>query len=191
VSIAQVKQIAGRAGRYRTAPQALREAQIGVSSIEASPTAPRPAENLGLVTTLYDVDLPYIHEAMKADLPPLTSGGIQPPSDLVKRFSAYFPPSAPFRFILKRLFDSSITHHRYFVARNEEQLLIADAIEDIKGINVPDRYVISLCPVNLRGGSMLPILRAFAKCIANRSGGGFLEIADLHLEVLDRPLSAN
>jgi ATP-dependent RNA helicase SUPV3L1/SUV3 len=190
VPIAQVKQIAGRAGRYRTAVQDIRDTQMKSST--AGPTASSPSsENVGLVTTLHAIDLPYIQDAMSAEAPPLTAAGIQPPAEVVKRFASYFPPSTPFRFILKRLFDSSSIHNRNFISNNQEQLVTADAIEDIKELSITDRYTISLCPVNLRDESMRPILRAFARCVAGRSGGGFLDIPELNLEILDLPVSGN
>jgi ATP-dependent RNA helicase SUPV3L1/SUV3 len=189
VPVDQIKQIAGRAGRYRTATQALREAQNRPHAVDK--VAPAAGGNLGLVTTLHDLDLPYIQEAMNAEAPPLTSAGIQPPSELVRRFASYFPPSTPFRFVLKRLFDSSTLHTRNFYSNNQEQCRIADVIEDIKGMTVTDRYVFTLCPVNLRDAKMLPILRAYAKRVADRSGGGFLDIPELNLELLDRPRSGD
>jgi ATP-dependent RNA helicase SUPV3L1/SUV3 len=226
LSIAMVKQIAGRAGRYRTATQDVRDSQITPSTgretisstaedialpasldelnshvvkpVRGNHTLYSPGmttlsvpENLGLVTTLHEADLPFIQDSMKADPPRLDTAGIHPPAEILKRFSAFFAPSTPFRFILRRLFNSATTNNRNFIASDREHLEIADVIEDIGPLSVVDRYIIAMCPVNPREDSGRNVVRAFAKCIARRSGGGFLDIPEINLEILDKPLSGD
>lgn len=190
VEISQIKQIAGRAGRYRTAAQAATSdtppedsTSTGAKVPSASPIS--PAKSLGLVTTLNRGDLSVIHNAMESQADPIMSAGILPPVDVLVRFAAYFPPSTPFSYILLRLHNTSILHPRFHLCSLKEHLKIADIIEPVKNLTISDRIIFCVSPASMKDEPLQPVLRAFAECVGNNSGGGILDIKALDLELLN------
>jgi ATP-dependent RNA helicase SUPV3L1/SUV3 len=176
-----IKQIAGRAGRYRTA--------ASVSGEEGTQTG-------GLVTTLSPKDHIKIATAMKRDTEPIPTACIQPPGIVVERFASYFPPKTPFSFILTRLFELCRMNPRFHLADLKDQLLIADEIRTVHGLTIADRIVFCASPANPRqlgtgddptSGSLIQEL---AQCIADQAGGDILQLKTLNLEVLDEDVRA-
>ncbi|KAK3677955.1 RNA helicase [Recurvomyces mirabilis] len=205
LGVADIKQIAGRAGRYRTAafnaatPTANQDlaAAKGDSPVEALPP---PAsehqkedknENIGLVTTIEPFDYPIVAAAMASEPEPIRTAGIFPPSSVLVRFASYFPPGTPFSYILIRLHELSQMHSRFHLCGLKEQLWIADLIEPIQGLTVGDRNVICSSPCS-RGDEMWKnLMPAFARCIAEQSGGSIVDIEELPLEILELEPSAS
>jgi len=210
LGVADVKQIAGRAGRYRIASFKNEEGQkspeqedLAAAKGEPEPpleTAPPPAlaSDLdtdplnGLVTTLEDFDFPFIRNAMTSDPEPITSAGLFPPASVLERFSSYFPPSTPFSYILTRLHELSQMHSRFHLCGLKDQVWVADLIEPVKGLTVVDRNIITSSPA---GKTDMELWRAlmprYARCIAEQTGGDLVEIAELPLEILDAEVSAS
>ena len=208
LSVADIKQIAGRAGRYRTAtfnaatPEKDQDlaAAKGDSPLEVlpSPTATTDQaadgdeeENVGLVTTLEPFDYPLVSAAMSSQPEPIRTAGLFPPSNILERFSSYFPPNTPFSYILIRLHELSQMHSRFHLCGLREQIWIADLIEGVKGLTVTDRNAICSAPAS-RGEEMWKTLMpAYARCIAEQRGGHLADIDELPLEILEAEASAS
>ncbi|KAL8840703.1 MAG: hypothetical protein Q9170_001221 [Blastenia crenularia] len=186
IEAAQIKQIAGRAGRYRVASQA-DGAHSPVKELSGAGLSPdaSSAKTLGLVTTLEREDLPALQTAMTSQPDPIMSAGILPPVDVVVKFAAYFPPSTPFSYILLRLHSISALHPRFFLCALKNRLEISDIIEPVQGLTISDRIIFCASPASPRHDSMRPILRAFAECVARKSGGAILDIPALKIEHLN------
>ncbi|KAK3637577.1 RNA helicase [Elasticomyces elasticus] len=199
LSIADIKQIGGRAGRYRTAQfnakvgaDSLDLASVkGDSPVEISATPDTEPENVGLVTTLEAFDFPIIAAAMTAEPEPIRTAGLFPPASVLERFSSYFPPGTPFSYILMRLHELSQVHSRFHLCGLREQIWIADLIEPVQGLTISDRNVICSAPASKSEDMFRTLLPAYARCIASQTGGGILEIPELPLEVLDAEVSAS
>ncbi|KAL9598315.1 MAG: hypothetical protein Q9179_003957 [Wetmoreana sp. 5 TL-2023] len=194
IEISQIKQIAGRAGRYRTAAQAA-EYETSVDELsdqEAQGAKVSPAasfaHNLGLVTTLSGSDLPTLQRAMGSQADPIMTAGLFPPTDVLVRFAAYFPPSTPFSYILLRLHKTSLLHPRFHLCVLKDHLDIADTIEPVKSLTINDRIVFCAAPASMRDPAMRPVVRAFAECVGKNGGGGILEIPALDLRLLDQQM---
>ena len=184
---AQLKQIAGRAGRFRTAAQA-NEGTRNLETIKANVSEP----SLGLVTTLEAADLPFLRRAMQHELDPIMTAGIFPPTNILTRFANYYPPSTRFSYILLRLHELSLNHPRYHLCNLRDQTSIADAIQPIENLSIQDRMIFCAAPASLRGpSSVRAILQAFAECVGNRSNGALLEISALPLDILDQDTRAD
>ncbi|CAO1601595.1 RNA helicase [Xanthoria calcicola] len=191
IDTSQIKQIAGRAGRYRTATQAAETSMEGSSGPDA--TKPRmspdvsPAQTLGLVTTLDREGLSTIQKAMTSQADPIMSAGIFPPDDVLIRFAAYFPPSTPFSYILIRLHNTSLLHPRFHLCILKDHIKVADAIEPVRNLTVSDRITFCASPASIRDKDdpMIHLLRELAECVATNSGGGILDIPRLKLKWLE------
>ena len=211
LSIPEIKQIGGRAGRYKSAFQATQEAskramphtvgsgtaQLTVadtsqtSVVEAPPNAIPEQRSMGLVTTLEKEDYTLVANSMVADSPPLTSAGILPPAPVVQRFCSYFPPGTPFSYIMLRLHEIAKIGSRYHLCRISDIVVLADIIEDIKGLTPEDRLIICQAPVATREAPMREWIKILSACIDTGRGGGLLELEDTGIELLDAPVRGN
>lgn len=192
IEAADLKQIAGRAGRYRTAAQAECSASDLDDGKEDSKTPlTMPVPNLGLATTLYGEDLPVLRKAMKCDLDPIMSAGIFPPTSVLLKFATYFPPSTSFSYILLRLHELSLRHPRYHLCLLKDQIAIADTIQPVQNLSIHDRIVFCAAPAPVKSTNMPAILTALAKCVGENSSGALLKIPEIPLDVLDEEIKPN
>lgn len=174
----QIKQIGGRAGRYRVSLQTEDE---GASQEMQHDAVPKPA---GLVTSLETFDFANIIQGMQSAPTPVMTAGILPPSDIVSHIAAYFPPDTPFGYLLLRIHELARIHPRFHTCNLKEQAKIADMIEPVKNLTIRDRLTLTAAPVG-KTEKAGKICRAFAQCIANNGGGSLLEIQELDLNILD------
>ena len=183
---AQIKQIAGRAGRFRTAAQA----EAGADTQLSGPLPSLRTPNLGLVTTLEDADLPILRKAMQTEPEPIMSAGIFPPTNILMQFAAYFPPSSSFSYILLRLHEISLLHPRFKLCDLKEQVGIADIIQAVPNLTTRDRITLCASPASTKGqNGLTAVLRAFATCIAENRSGALLDIPQLGMGLLDEEIT--
>jgi ATP-dependent RNA helicase SUPV3L1/SUV3 len=184
LQISEIKQIAGRAGRYKTAADAVSD---NTPSEKAETKVRNKEKTVGWCTTLDQVDLEALKDGMSREPEPIKTAGLFPPSLIVERFASYFPPGTPFSYILLRLHEISEIHPRFHLCGLKEQLAIADAIHTIKGLSIQDRIVITSAPCNMRDSGEKAFLRTLATCIAEGKSGNLLDLPDLPLNVMDLP----
>lgn len=189
-SIAEIKQIAGRAGRYSTAEQDMTKNNGNESHAVAQPadqiTSPiAPPKSTGLVTTLEKVDFPIIEKAMKSEAEPITSAGILPPSSIVERFARYFPPGTPFSYVLVRLHELSLMSSRFHLCDVRQQVSIADAIEPVEGLTASDKIVFCSAPIEPRKQGEPELARAYARFVAQSRAVSIADVDELNLELLE------
>jgi ATP-dependent RNA helicase SUPV3L1/SUV3 len=183
LSIPQIKQIAGRAGRYRAANHDSKKLGAGSSVKQES--------NVGFVTSLEDVDLPYIQEALRVEPQPLLTAGILPPDDIVRRFASYFPTATPFAYILQRLHAISEVNPRYFLCNINEQCATSEVIGNVDNLGVSDRLIFMASPAPTRDPGVSVFVEALARCVAEQKSGALLDIREFDLEILDQPVSSD
>lgn len=202
LAVADIKQIGGRAGRYRTAHQANEAATAeqelsaakGETSLDARPPKPQQQteENVGYVTTLERFDFPVISAAMESQPEPIRTAGLFPPAPVLERFASYFPPGTPFSFILTRLHELSQTHKRFHLCGLKDQIWIADLIEPVPNLTITDRNIIVSAPASKSDMDLWRFLMpALSRCIAEQSGGSLVDIEELPLETLEEEISAS
>lgn len=181
LTFSEIKQIAGRAGRYRSAAQP-----------ESKGNNFRGAEeNVGYVSCLEDVDLPKIREALTKEPPPITAAGILPPEGAVTKFAAYFPSSVPFQYIVKRLIEVSQVSPLFYMCDPDGQLENCQIIDAVKGLTIEDRLTLIAAPLFLRDDQGRMAARAFATCMAEHTNGRLLDLPELNLEILEQPVSGS
>ena len=191
LQISDIKQIGGRAGRFRTAAQDVASSTDSPKGDEDAENSDAFGKNLGLVTSLEVADLPLIQKAMQSEAPPITTAGIFPPASILQRFATYFPQDTPFSYILLRLHEISRLSPRFHLCTLKEQLEIADVIQPFKNLTISDRLAICASPTSLRDRGLAEALKAFTKCIDEQRGGALLDLPELKLEVLDENVSAD
>ncbi|KAJ4423703.1 RNA helicase [Gnomoniopsis sp. IMI 355080] len=189
LSLPELKQIGGRAGRYRTAAQANRSAASNTDSV-SQPSAgglTQKEAQVGFVTTLEEEDLDVVHESFDQEAEPLQTAGLFPPSSIIEKFASYFPAGTPFSFMLLRLRDIARLPGRFHMCDLRSNLEIAQVIQQYP-LTIHDRCVFINAPCALRDFGMPQIIRALAKRIAYHKSGNLLDIPEFNLEVLDYSL---
>ena len=201
LNVADVKQIAGRAGRYKVAGRPVPDPVVDTPANDADATEAdqqrstvstgdeetRVDDTIGKVTTLDGVDFPIISRAMSLEPEPIKSACLMPPHAMLERFALYFPPYTPFAFMLKRLHEIMNMHPRFHLAVLKDQIWIADIIENVKGLTIADRSIFCAAPFSTRFSKLdCKLLPAFAHIAVGQRSGHLAEIPEMPLEVLDR-----
>ena len=186
-----IKQIAGRAGRYRVASSAQTKkpsdgSVVGIDDKPESPVPPTPAST-GLVTTLNAKDLSWVARAMKKSPKPIEQAVLMPPDELLTRFASYFRPEAPFSYILRRFAELSQTDSLFRMVDHSSMASVADVIQEVPGLSIRERITFCSAPVKTNNEGMRRATREFAQCVANRTDAVLHEMEHLDLEVLDAP----
>lgn len=202
LTVPHLKQIAGRAGRYKTAHEANLEAEKNSkdqSTDIVSATLPadvdfefaEPPPGGGLVSSLSRKAMPFIKAAMETEPEPLKTAGLFPPDNIVERFANYFPPGTPFSYVLLRLHDISRVHKRFHMCLFKDQLAIADTIQSIEGLTILDRILFVAAPAPVKWPSERQLLHNLAQCVAEQKNGNLLDIEGFNWSVLDRPTTVD
>lgn len=190
LSVWETKQIGGRAGRYKTASQANKDATIEQKDSGAvSPYAPAavPAGGWalpGFVTTLDDEDMTTIGENMEMDVLPIKTAGIKPPPFLTEKFSTQFPTSTPQSFILLRLREMCRLSGRFHLCTMTDETDILDMVQDLP-LTLNDRMILMVVPATLNDERCRSALRGVAEVLAYNKSGHILDIEEIDLEVLE------
>lgn len=171
----EIKQIGGRAGRYRSATN-----PDGDSSSEA--------KNNGVVTTMDKADLVNVQEAFTRPVDNIPYAYIQPPTGIVERFASYYPPTTPLSFILMRIKAAAVIGEKYRMSMDESMLGIADTIQDIP-LAIHDRLVLCHVPIRLSSSVGVKVLRRLAEIIAHSETGDLLAIKEIPLEYLETDMT--
>ncbi|GAA5980898.1 hypothetical protein JCM10908_003909 [Rhodotorula pacifica] len=157
----QIKQIAGRAGRYGV------HTPVSPSAPDLDPAEETKSEGvLGEATTLDAVDLPILQEAMRQPTVQVTQASLSAPFDSFKALFALLPPTTPLSriFALSRAITRTKPHYR---ATGTVQLgEVGDKIADVKPLTFFERYTFGLAPVNTRDALVVDTLIRFAESYA-------------------------
>lgn len=137
----EIKQIAGRAGRYRS----------------IFPT--------GEVTAFDGADLPRIRRALLRELEPLPSAGLAPTFEQVSMFSRVYPQS-PFYELLDELTLKAAVSSHYFLCGNDDRVSVAKLIESVP-LSLRERFKFSIAPVRSDDSSLMWHLLKFANSHAS------------------------
>jgi ATP-dependent RNA helicase SUPV3L1/SUV3 len=170
----ELKQIGGRAGRYKTARNAT----------EGTGSAVTEERKVGYVTTMDRQDLRSVHRAFEADVDDIEAAYITPPAAVVERFSTYFPKETPLSFILMRIRELASVSRLFRLHVSSDKLEIADMVQDIP-LTIYDRLTFTNLPIAARAQNAVPVLRALANIVAGNGKGDLLDIREIPLENLD------
>lgn len=137
LTVSQVKQIAGRAGRFNSAyPH-------------------------GYVTTYHANDLHYLHKCMlprqfKTDTSMVASNeelieqaGLTPTRELIEEFASRYDENVKLSQILRQLEQwTRLDHKQYFLCPLDDQKVLADVIHSVKTLSFQERYTFIQTPLN-------------------------------------------
>ncbi|KAK2807480.1 RNA helicase [Onygenales sp. PD_10] len=178
LTVSEIKQIGGRAGRYRVANH-------------KSGTDQKKETNIGFVTSLESVDLPFIQQALASEPDPIHAACLIPSDHIIQQFAAHFPLGTPFSYIVQRLCSMVEVDPNFFLANTSSMWKALEIIDDISGLTVEDRILFMHAPIDGRNVQVQKVAKAFARCIAQNKSGDLIEIPEIPFDVLDRPVSGD
>ena len=178
ITVPHIKQIAGRAGRFRVAVS--KHNPEGDQTLTPLPAAP----SVGLVTTFEDIDYKNLKYAMSMTPKPIQTAGVLPSSTQIEEFAALFPPGRELSYNLRKLHESMRTGKLFHLCRLKDQARTAIHLEGISGLTITEKLQFCLVPLG-RDPSIIEALVEMARCVAENRSGSILEIKALDLEILD------
>ncbi|KAK5938533.1 RNA helicase [Knufia obscura] len=173
LTIPQIKQIAGRAGRFRSAHQDKNKSAIADKE-----------ENVGLVTSLDETDLPVIRAALQTEAPPMRKAGLIPPAEYLEEYAARLPAGVPFEYLMRKVANTANLHPRFFLCDIRDKLALARATDDVPGLTIEQRVNLTAAPANVRDPRAAKCLKALAKVIAGNQSVTVADVQEIPLEIL-------
>lgn len=142
LTISEIKQIAGRAGRYGS------------------------KFPVGEVTCLDAEDLPLLHSSLKSPSPIIERAGLFPTFDLLALYSRLHGTDF-FHPILERFLEKAKLSPDYFIAECEDMLKVAAIVDDLP-LGLYDKYLFCISPVDTRDDISVQGLVQFAENYARK-----------------------
>lgn len=142
LTVPEIKQIAGRAGRYGS------------------------KFPVGEVTCIDAEDLPLLHSSLQCPSPILERAGLFPTFDLLSLYSRFHSTTA-FHPILERFLEKAKLSPDYFIADCEELLKVAVVVDELP-LSLYDKYLFCLSPVDMNDDISAQGLSQFAENYAKR-----------------------
>ncbi|KAL2508978.1 ATP-dependent RNA helicase SUV3 [Forsythia ovata] len=123
LSVSEIKQIGGRAGRYRS------------------------IFPVGEVTCLDAEDLPLLNSSLSSPSPIIEKAGLFPSFDLLFMYSRLHPTYSMHQ-TLEHFLENAKLSANYFIADCEEMLKVAAVIDELP-LNLNDKYLFCISPVDM------------------------------------------
>ncbi|CAD6206617.1 unnamed protein product [Miscanthus lutarioriparius] len=142
LTVAKIKQIAGRAGRYGS------------------------KFPVGEVTCLNAEDLPLLHSSLKSASPIIERAGLFPTFDLLSLYSRLHGTDF-FHPVLERFLEKAKLSPDYFIADCEDMLKVAAIVDDFP-LGLYDKYLFCISPVDIRDDISVQGLVQFAENYARK-----------------------
>ncbi|KAL8292464.1 hypothetical protein RQP46_001076 [Phenoliferia psychrophenolica] len=153
LSMPQIKQIAGRAGRY---------------GVHSSPTAPDDADAVlnttaGVVTTLDESDMDLLRAAIISPIVQVTQAVLQPPRTTFRGVQQLLPSTTPLSKVNEIVLALAHTSPLYSPVASVAPASVTDALEHVRPLSFAERTTLSSSPVNARDPKAVGALVGFAE----------------------------
>ncbi|KAI8010632.1 hypothetical protein LOK49_LG06G02987 [Camellia lanceoleosa] len=150
LTIPEIKQIAGRAGRYGS------------------------KFPFGEVTCLDREDLPLVHSALDSPSPIIERAGLFPNFDLLYMFSRLHPEKSLHQ-ILEHFAENAKLSANYFIANCEDMLKVAAIIDELP-LGLHDKFLFCISPVDVNDEISFQGLTQFAQ---NYAKNGIVRLREI------------
>ncbi|KAF9921990.1 RNA helicase [Linnemannia zychae] len=153
LSLTQLKQIGGRAGRFGT------------------------EYAVGMATTLVQKDIPTLKRAMAAPMIDIKRAGIQPTSEMLQQFSVQMP-GAPFSYVLKTFEMMSRNSNLFFLGLFRTLIGTAEILDRIK-MPIQDRITFVNAPIQTRDPMVVEAAVDMARAVSDGRAMAIDEVIQL------------
>ncbi|KAF9583221.1 RNA helicase, partial [Lunasporangiospora selenospora] len=141
LSLTQLKQIAGRAGRFGT------------------------DYAVGKATTLLQNDVPVLQRALAAPMTDLPRAALQPTADMLEKF-AVLMPGVPFSHVLRTFDRMSQNSDVFFPALFRTMIGAAEVVDSVK-LTIHERISFISAPIQLRNEAVVVAARKIALAVSH------------------------
>lgn len=157
----QIKQIAGRAGRFGLhTPKA--EATTSVLSEDEEPV-PVIAPG-GIVTTLHAHDLPLLTKLLPQPLPPISRATLDPPMEGVSALADLLPAETTYRQLLEHFAALARTPPNIVVSNTSQKNPVADLLEPFKSqLGLSEMTLFCFSPLSARNEQATSVFKMFLR----------------------------
>ncbi|CCG81186.1 putative Mitochondrial ATP-dependent RNA helicase Suv3 [Taphrina deformans PYCC 5710] len=174
VPVPQVKQIAGRAGRFKP------KQKVDVN--ESDP----PKEVPGYVTTLRPGDIQYLHESLATPTIQLQKAVLRPPLELVEAFSRPYPQKIRISMVMQQLQALATTSDLYELKNPTSGNSVFDLLHPIKGLSFGDRWCILDAPLKNRDPKCVRGYLEMATALGEGRRAEILDMEEIDIDLLDK-----
>lgn len=179
ISISQIKQIAGRAGRFRVAPSSSNSSNNDSETQTASETG-------GRVTALSSSDLRYIDRCLKETTPRIVKGGLFPSETLFRHYAIPLYSTRSFDRILEQLEMSNEMGSHHFLCGVNHMIELSRLFGGISGLTLNEKLVLSKAPVKVKIDMCVNAFKRFCVVISKSESVTLLDIPEVPLMALDQ-----
>ncbi|KAK8858412.1 hypothetical protein IAR55_002639 [Kwoniella newhampshirensis] len=170
LALTQIKQIAGRAGRFKTANDSK-------TPVDGTSTPDETPATGGLVTTLRDADLPILRELINRSLPSIPRANLEVPHVNLADLAALLPAGTSFAALLEHFAALAQPPPKTVLAAHEHKLPLADLVEPLRDeLSLTEIDLFCFAPVNIRDERAKGIFRTLVEDFA---GSGVVEIEEI------------
>lgn len=182
VSISQIKQIAGRAGRYRIAPS---------NSDSVVEPDDKEADSSGYVTAFDKRDLKYVTQCLNSKTPVIHKGGLFPSESSFREYALLLFNQEPFDKILERIEVASNVSSVNFLSGVHNMVEISQLFRGINGLTLNEQLVLSKAPVKTGNDKCILAFQRFCMLIAKSESASLLDLPEVGIQNLsmNRPFS--
>ncbi|KAK9450881.1 P-loop containing nucleoside triphosphate hydrolase protein [Limtongia smithiae] len=167
----QIKQIAGRAGRYRSA--------VEVSNPNA------PDERLGFVTTLDKSDHKYLVRCMTDKARQIQHAGTLPNNQMLHRFSQEFSPTTAYDVVLTKFYNFATASNYFSMCSFLQQIGVAKMFGDVEGLRMNEKTQLIKAPASLRLDVIASVMQHLATAISLGNPISIVDIPQFDLQSVE------
>ncbi|VVT44953.1 uncharacterized protein SAPINGB_P000589 [Magnusiomyces paraingens] len=177
ISISQIKQIAGRAGRFRVAPSKNTSSQNNIEKEE---------DVVGSVTAFSSKDLSCIRKALASETPKIKRGGLFPSEYLFRQYALPLYSDHSFDNVLRRMDVASELGTSYFLCGVDNMVLTAEVFRSVKKLTLNEKLVFAKAPLKLRIPQCVQAFQRLCSVVSNNRSVTVLDIPDIQIQVLSK-----
>ncbi|ONH65942.1 ATP-dependent RNA helicase SUV3, mitochondrial [Cyberlindnera fabianii] len=185
IPIPHIKQIGGRAGRFKVAPS-------GNTSTGAEPRNTEKDdeddEAVGYVSAFTQDSLDYIRQCMAADTIMLKKATLWPSDEILSQYISEFPNNTPIQSIIRK-FKSEVQRSSLFAIGSDSDILsMLEVLEHVRGMLMADLLRITTAPLSPRLPQFNSVLFEFAASVTNNQTLTCFDFKSLDFSVLEKKL---
>lgn len=171
LSLTQIKQIAGRAGRYGM--QRTTDTTEDETDAAAPDESPAPG---GSVTTLHKADLPLLKALLPQPLPSITRATLDIPTVTIQAVSSLLAPETTFAELLEHVSQLAILPPKMTLTENRHRTQLSDIVEPLRGyLTLSEMETLSFAPVNQRDPRSVAVFEKVVSAYAKQGRVDLLE----------------